>query len=255
MRSIRSPHIRLAGIFGMLALFGAGCGGGHSSANAYAYMTWSLYDVGDTAQATPLACADVGAGDIVLTMVNTATQMTYTDTFPCASTNYSGTSAYVPSGTYAITVSLYGDVQDYGNNTTLLDQLSSTQTLVSGGNTLGSSAFLVNSFVLDWVVTSGGLASSCTAVGGRYVELDVTFSGLGQTKPVAYYLDCTGYKPAATLSIPMATSTTGTYAVTWQAYLVDANKYDVVGSVPTQLAGYTVTNGIQANLGTAYFSF
>lgn len=246
MRSTRSRQIHLAGIFGMLALFGAGCGGSHSKGNAYLYVQWTVADVGSPS--TGLNCQDVGAGDVVVTMVNNADPShPYTDTFPCASQGYTGTTAYVPSGTYSVTVRLYGDAKDYGNATTVLDELTSTQTLMSGANTLPQTDFLVNSFVLGWVVTRGGLSSTCAAVGASYVELDVTFSG--QSQPTAYYLDCFGYNPAATLSIPM-----GNYNIKWQAFLVDASYYDVPGSIGTSLASYNVTNGVQADLGTAYFA-
>jgi hypothetical protein len=230
----------------MLALFGAGCGSNQPSANAYVSLQWDIFDVGDTTMNSPLTCADVGGGAIVLTSVNQATQMTYTDTFACATA--AGSSANLPSGTYSLTVSLYGDPTKYGNSTTLLDQVTYTQTLLSGPNPLPVVDFMVNSFVLGWTVTSGGLATTCTAVGGSYVELDIYFSG--QTQPTAYYLDCLGYNPAATLSIPM-----GTYNVQWQAFLVDANYRDVPGTAGTQLASYTVATGVQANLGTVYFAF
>lgn len=245
MRSIRSRQIHLAGILGMIALVGAGCGSGRSKGNAYLNMQWTVADVGDPS--TGLDCADVGAGDVVVTMVNTATQTTYTDTFRCDSQGYAGTSAYVPNGTYSITVRLYGDAQVYGNSTTLLDELTSTQPMVAGPNTLPQTDFLVNSFVLGWSVTRGGAASTCAAVGARYVELDVYFSG--QTQATAYYLDCSGYNPAATLAIPM-----GTYSIQWQAFLVDANYFDIQTGVSTPLTSYTVTTGVQADLGTAYFA-
>jgi len=246
MHFTRSRQGHLAGIFGMLALFGAGCGSNQSSANAYVTLQWDIFDVGDTAMNSPLTCADVGGGTIVLTSVNQATQMTYTDTFTCASG--AGSSANLPSGTYSLTVSLYGDRTMYGNSTTLLYQVPYTQTLLSGPNPLPVVDFMVNSFVLGWQVTSGGLATTCTAVGGSYVELDVFFSG--QTQATAYYLDCLGYNPAATLSIPM-----GTYNVQWQAFLVDANYQDVPGTAGTQLASYPVATGVQANLGKVYFAF
>jgi len=246
MRSIRSRQIHLAGILGMVALVGAGCGGGHSKGNAYLSLQWTVADVGDPS--TGLNCADVGAGDVVVTMVNNATQTTYTDTFRCDSQGYAGTSAYVPNGVYSVTVRLFGDPQVYLNSTTLLDELSSTQTLVAGANTLPQTDFLVNSFVLGWSVTRGGVASTCAAVGARYVELDVYFSG--QKDATAYYLDCSGYNPAATLAIPM-----GTYSIQWQAFLVDGGYYDIIqGGVSTPLTSYTVTTGVQANLGTAYFA-
>jgi hypothetical protein len=210
-------------------------------------MQWSVYDLGDTAMAYPLTCADVGAGDVVLTMVNQSTQATYTDTFHCASANYDGTSAYVPSGTYAIKVDLYGDPVVYGNSTTLLDELTSTQALVSGSNPLGVIDFMVNSFVLGWSISYGGVSTTCAAAGASWVELDVYFSG--QTKATAYFFPCdvTSYR-AATTAIPM-----GSYSVQWQAYLQDAYYNDL--TTGTQLMSYSVTSAAQADLGYAYFDF
>jgi hypothetical protein len=252
MRSIRSRQVRLIGIFGTLALIGAGCGGGgHSSGNAYVSAQWSVADLGNPTKG--LRCEDVGGGDVVVTMFNNARPQdpnppTYT--FPCAS--YAGTTYSVPSGTYTITVSLYGDVKDYGKDPPLLDELSVTQTLLSGTNPLSATDFLVNSFVLGWMVNSG--ATTCTAVGGSYVELDVTFPN--QSQPSAYYLDCLGYNPAATLSIPIAANyglASGYYSVSLNAYLVDANYTRLVAG--TLSPSYVVTDGVQADLGTAYFSY
>ncbi|HEX7505638.1 MAG TPA: hypothetical protein VF550_02625 [Polyangia bacterium] len=237
----------------MLALFGAGCGGGHSSGNAYVTAQWSVADLGNPSKG--LRCEDVGGGDVVVTMFNNAYSQDpnpSTATFPCAS--YAGSTYAVPRGTYTIVVSFYGDVKDYGKNPPLLDELSVTQTLVNGPNPLGATDFLVNSFVLGWSVTSGGFSSSCTAVGGSYVELDVTFPS--QSQPSAYYLDCLGYNPAATLSIPVAANyglTSGYYDVSLNAYLVDANYTRL--ATGALLASYRVTDGVQADLGTAYFTY
>ena len=251
MRSTRSWQVHLAGVLGALALVGAGCGSGHPKPNrngdAYVYLTWTVADVGSPT--VGLYCEDVGAGEVEVALSNS--QGTYTDTFPCNSQGYSGTGAYLPSGTYSVRVSLYGDVNVYGNNTTVLDQFPDfTYTVVSGANDIGAFDFALNSFVLGWNVSVGGLPTTCLAVGGRYVELDVYFVGLGQTQATAYYLDCTGYNPAATLAIPA-----GTYGIRWQAFLLDASYYDVPGTFPTPLADYTVNTGLQADLGTAYFAF
>ena len=250
MRSIRSRQVHLAGIFGMLALFGVGCGGGGGHSNAFVYAQWTVADL-DT-PSLGLYCTDVDAGNVVLSMVNVndPKQNPYIDTFPCNSLNYAGTSASVPVGTYSITVSLMGDPQVYGNNTTVLDQLGTTQTLGSGTNTLPQSDFQVNSFVLGWSVTSSGLPTTCAGVGARFVALDVTFAG--QSQPTPYYLDCYNNGPPlkATPSLPF-----GTYSVQWQASLVDANDYYVPGIPTTPLTNYTVTTGVQANLGTAYFAY
>jgi hypothetical protein len=239
MHFTRSRQGHLAGIFGIVALFGAGCGGGNKG-GTYVDLQWSVADLGDPNKA--LYCTDVGAGDVVLDLQGPVSD---SYTFHCSSPNYEGVTATLPIGTYSITVTLYGDPAIYGDATTVLDSMQSSLTLVSGPNIVPAD-FLVNSFVLGWVVTEGGLTSSCQAVGGSYIALDVYYSG--QTQATTYYLNCSGYNPAATLSIPM-----GPYNVQWQAFVVDANHYDL--SPGTTMASYTVQTGVQADLGTVYFAF
>ena len=238
MRFIGSPKNYLAGLVALLAVTGAGCGGGgHSSRgggyNAYISLQWGLYDLDDTTYSQPLGCATVGATSVVVT-----TDDTWQDTFSCASGG--GTTLELPTGTHTVRVTLYG------SGSTVLDDISSSQTLVAGTNPMPAVYFLVNSYVLGWTITSGGLATSCAAVGATYVALDVYYSG--QTQPTTYYLNCDLGQAAATPSIPM-----GTYAIQWQATLVDRSYHDI--SQPTALSGYTVTNGVQADLGNVLFPF
>jgi hypothetical protein len=238
MRFIGSPKKYLAGLVGLLALAGAGCGGGgHSSRgsgySAYISLQWGLYDLDDTAYAQPLGCAAVGATSVVVT-----TDDTWQDTFSCS--NSSGTTLELPTGNHTVRVTLYG------KDSTVLDDISSTQMLVAGTNPMPFVYFLVNSYVLGWTITSGGLATSCAAVGAAYVALDVYYAG--QSQPTTYYLDCNLGQAAATPSIPV-----GTYAIQWQATLVDRGYHDV--SQPTARSNYTVTDGVQANLGSVYFPF
>jgi hypothetical protein len=226
-----------------IALALVGCGGnGHSSpggGSASASMQWYLYDIGDTAMAQPLACADVGATSVVITFQNASTGATYDGgTFTC--TAYGATTAMVPPGTYNVTLDLYG------TSNVLLDTISGTQAMYAGNNPMGSMDFLVNSFVLGWGITVGGAPTTCAAVGAYWVELDVKFSG--QTQPVAYYFPCNdvSYREA-TLGIQI-----GPYTVSWQAYLLDASKNDLTY---TSVQTYNVSASQQADLGTVYFPF
>lgn len=246
-----APKHRFSKLVGVLALTLAlvGCGGsgrrGGSGGNAYVTLAWDVADLGSPN--VRLYCEDVGAGDVVLTMTNQNTGATYTDTFPCASANYAGTSDYVPSGPYNITISLYGDARIYGNANTLLDNQADSLTLLAGGNDLGVLAFLVNSFVLRWSISVGGAPSSCAAVGAYYVELDVTYPGA--TQATAFTFPCNDISNReATLGIPM-----GDYRVAWQAFLLDANQRDL--SLGTAVQYYDVSSSYQADLGTAYFAF
>jgi hypothetical protein len=234
----------------MLALFGAGCGGGggHSSSGTYVYLQWSLYDLDDTAYTKPLLCEDTGAGVIVLSDASN----TYTDTFNCKTANYEASGHTIPSGTYSLTATLYGDPAVYGNSTTVLDTIElPTQTLVTGPNTVVAD-FLLNSYILNWQITANGAITTCANVGASYVELDIYYAG--QTTATAYYFNCasnrnssTGLYQDITTAIAM-----GSYPIQWQAFLQDAAYKDLAS---TQLATYSVLSGIQANLQTAYFDF
>jgi hypothetical protein len=233
----------LLGVFGML-----GCGGGHRGSpggDAYATLAWDIADVGPGGPL--LYCEDVGAGEVVLTMTNQSTGVTYTDSFPCASPSYAGTSAYLPSGPYDIVVSLYGDPQIYNNDNTLLESQHTSLSLLPGGNDLGAWQLLVNSFVLSWSISVGGAPSTCAAVGAAWVELDVTYPGATQATAFTFPCDDISYRQA-TLAIPM-----GDYAVAWQAYLLDRAGADLTAGTAPQ--SYSVSSAYQADLGTAYFAF
>jgi hypothetical protein len=230
----------------MLALFGAGCGGGHSG-GTYANIQWTLADLG--APSTGLTCADVGGGDIVVSLQSAAAS--YSDTIPCNSPNYSA-SYTIPSGTYSITATLYGDPQVYGNATTVLDTIPQfSQTIVSGPNTVPLD-FLVNSYILNWSISSGGYATTCASVGASHVELDIYYAG--QSTPEAYLFNCnSNFNPITSVYRDITTAIDmGSYSISWQAYLQDAANRDLAS---TLLNPYSVVSGVQAELGTAYFDF
>src|ERR1019366_5932241 len=243
MRFIGSPKNYLSGLVGLLALAGAGCGGGgggHSvrggnSSNAYVPLqSWSVYDLNGAA----VTCADIAARDVVVSYYNadTGTQEPFTDTFPC--NNLTGTTDYLPAGNYTITVTIYGDPAVYGNNTTVLDQVQSSQLLLGGPNTLPSFNFQINAFDLAWAISVGGVATRCESVGATSVELDVYYAS--QSQPVAYSFPCNTYE-SATKGIAM-----GTYAIQWQAFLLDASNHELAPG--TALTNFTVSSSAPANL-------
>jgi hypothetical protein len=233
MHFIRSRYGYLTGILGLLTLLGCGSSSKHA---ADAYLKWNIYDLGDTTMAHPLSCADVGAASVVVTLGGISTP------FSCA--DYQGYTASVPSGTYSITVELYADAKA----TILLDQITYTQTLVSGTNNIGPENFLVNSFVLGWSISYNGVSTNCASVGADWVALDIYYPG--EAQPTSYYLACddSAEYRAATAAIDM-----GSYAVKWQAFLLDANYNEL--TTGTQLMSYNVSSSAQADLGTVYFAF
>jgi|GEM_PF-3080369 len=249
----RQAYIKgsLAAALASLSL--AGCGGGVGGGGAAtADLQWSIFDVDDASRLQSLTCEGVGANAVVLTMTSLASGTTYTDNFLCRS--YGGVSATVPAGNYDLTATLYGDATHYGNSTTVLDTTPApNQPLYAGNNPFATIEFLVNSFVLDWTIASGGVATSCEYVGAAKVELDVWFPG--QTAPTQYLLPCsnasyvtsTGTYSFATLAIPY-----GSYSVQWQAFLLDASKNKL--GPGTLVQTYNVSPDVQAFLGTVPFA-
>jgi hypothetical protein len=231
----------------MLALFGAGCGGGHKS-GAYVYLQWNLYDLGDTTGAQPLLCEDAGAGLIELSDA----QGIVIDTFNCNTANYEASGHTIPSGTYSLTATLYGDPAVYGNNRTVLATVPlPTLTLVTGPNTMVVD-FWLNAYILNWQITSGGLVTTCANAGASYVELDIYYAG--QSDATVYYFNCasnrnpsTGIYRAITRAIDL-----GSYPIQWQATLQDINYKDLLS---TSVYSYNVVSGVQAELGTATFAY
>ena len=252
MRSTRSRLVHLAGIFGTLALVGAGCGGGgHTNpgtGGAYVYLQWNLYDLGDTAKAQPLACEDAGAGVIELRDDSKG----YLDTFNCKTLNYEASGHTIPSGTYSLTVTLYGDPAVYGNSATVLDTFQlPPQMVVNGPNTVIADLWL-NAYILNWQITSGGAVVTCADVGARYVELDIYYAG--QTTATAYYFDCASNRsPSTGVYRDITTAIAlGSYSIRWQAFLQNAAHQDLAS---TQMGAYNVLSEVQADLQTAYFDF
>lgn len=235
----RRPRQHHVLVFVALALAGASCGGGGRS--TYVSVPWSIYDVADVNMTTPLDCSHVGAGDVVVTATNSATNQAYTSTFSCAS--YTSRTS-VPAGTYTVTVTLYAAPSVYGNNTTVIDQYAWTQTVGSGPNAIGTVALFVNSYVLRWTT-----ASSCAALGAAWVALDIYYSG--QNEPTSYFLKCASGSEA-TQALPL-----GTFPMQWQAFLVDAAYKNLTPGTP--LVPYTVRNEdpgrVQADLGTVHFPY
>ena len=240
---MRSRRIWLSTLWliGLTAVSLTGCGSGkrHSSGSAYATLQWDIFDLGDTTGAYPLACEDIGAGAVVLTMTDAITGENYTDTFDCR--DYQGATAYVPPGTYTATLELHSSTPVAAGASTLLDQVVVDGiAMYAGANDLSVADFFVNSFVLNW--------ESCA--GGAKVELDIYFPG--QTQPTAYELWCQDayYSPAtgyryATMAIPY-----GSYAISWQAFLQTASGLTLYSS---PLTNYNVQTYVQAELYTSAF--
>jgi hypothetical protein len=267
MRSIRSPRIHLAGIFGVLALFGAGCGGGGSHSipaggDGYASFAWDIYDIQDTTYRTRLTCASVGAASVVVTLTNLQTGTVYNQSpVSCSGSNMEMSTAYVPAGSYTVGFALYGDPAIYGNALTILDSFdmvdssgaTSTFSILSGLNDFRSSvaAFVTQSFVLGWGISYQGAPTTCGAMYAAAVDLDVAVEG--SSTWVTSRFNCTT-GAGTSYAIPFYNPTTGQPATTvqWRLYLVDQTGQDIAS-----VAGGTV--GIPAytdiDLGKQYFSF
>jgi hypothetical protein len=221
----RSRQLHTAGFVCALAL--AGCGSGHSSGGpGSGLFIWASYDMEDTQYSMPLTCAEVGGGNVVLTLTNQATGVAYPQApAGCAAGQIITTD--VPAGAYTLRFELYGDPIIYGNTTPLLDFFDTVETFhIAGGMTDFSrqtyAPFQIRSFVLGWDIYYRSVVSTCASVGASYVDLD--FTATGSSTVVTSRFSCasgdrgSGGAGVGSFAIPYdATS------ATWQLYLLNAS--------------------------------
>jgi len=253
MRSIRSRQVHLAGIFGMLALFGAGCGGGggHNPVGpgpetGYASVAWSIFNIENN---STLACADIGASSVVVTLMNLTTGVSYSQaTVSCVT--YQMSTAAVPTGDYTVGFDLYGDPSIYGNSTTLLDTFDLADSngttvvfhLLSGLNDLRTytAPFVAQYLDVSWNIYFQGALSSCAAEGASFVDLE--FAIPGSPTWITSSLAC---NPGAgrSYAIPYDSTFARPTSVQWRMYLVDAAGNDIT-SIPGATVGVPTTTNV-----------
>jgi len=247
----------------MLALFGAGCGGGSShSGDGYASFAWDIYDIQDTTYGARLTCASVGAGSVVVTLTNLQTGTIYgQNAVSCSGSNMEMSTAYVPTGSYTVGFDLYGDPAIYGNASTILDSFDMVDSsgataefrILSGLNDFRGSvaAFVKRSFVLDWGIYYQGAPTTCSAMYAAGVDLD--FAVEGSPTWVTSPFNCTT-GTGTSYAIPLYNPTTGQLANTlqWRLYLLDQSGKDIasVDGGTVAIPAYT-----DIDLGTQYFTF
>jgi hypothetical protein len=254
MLSTGSRQLRFAGILFALALIGCGSGPSSGGGNGYASFAWDIFDIEDTSYSVPLACSEVGAATVVVTLMDPVTEAPlYTsDHVNCADMQMS--TANVPTGDYKVGVDLYGDPGLYWNATTFLDSFDLAEAsgvkrvfhIGPGLNDFRQSyaAFIVRSFVVGWSFSSGSALNVCGAVGAPYV--DIVFPVAGSTKGVSRSLSCTAGQ-GFSYAIPYDSVS----PLQWNLYLVSSAGTDLQtlgGSAPLS----TTAN---VNLGTQLFSF
>jgi hypothetical protein len=261
MHFTRSRQGHLAGIFGMLALFGAGCGSNNKSGSgdAYASFAWSIYDIQDSTRLR--SCAEVGAASVVVTLMNQRTGDVYTQNpVSCSGSNMEMSTAYVPADNYTVGFDLYGDPAIYGNATTLLDSFDLADgygttvvlPLYAGLNDFRGSVapFVTQSFIVGWGIYYQGVPTTCSSVYAAGVDLD--FAILGSSTWVTSPFDCvTGAGTSYAIPYDPTTQQRPTSAQ-WKLYLVDSTGQDIAS-----LAGASVfvPTNTDINLGSQYFSF
>jgi hypothetical protein len=239
------------------ALALTGCGSGPSPSggggSGYASFAWYIFDIEDTAYATALTCAEVGAATVVVTLTNQATGAVYTQN-PANCVDGQASTASVPVGGYYVGIDLYGDPTIYGNSTTLLDSFdladSSGTALVypigAGLNDFraGYAASIVQSFTVGWSFASGSALSVCGVVGTPYVDL--VFPVAGSTTGVTSPFNCTAGQ-GTSYAIPYTSAS----PLQWQLFLVSSAGTDLQelnGSAP-------LPPNSNVNLGTQLFSY
>jgi hypothetical protein len=247
-----SRQVQLGRFFAatLSALTLVGCGSGHvgpgAGGSASASFSWSIYDVGDTTYRTPLSCASVGAGQVVLTLISQDTGHTYSTAAAAPCSVGQATTYGVPAGYYTVGFDLYGDPEVYKNSTTLIDSFDSTDTfyLYAGSNTdyrNPSEAFFTRSLIVGWNIYSQGAPALCAA--GETVDLE--FFTPGATDWVTSTFDCAAY---AGTSFPYPVDAASTQ---WRMYLVSAAGADL-GTIAGGSVGLSLHSDI--NLGTQSFS-
>jgi hypothetical protein len=253
---MRFPNLWQLFLVGILVpLAFAGCGSSKPLGGT-AIFSWYLFDIEDTTYATELACADVGAATVTVTLTNVADpSLVYTYTAPCGDGVLE--TPVVPAGSYYAGFDLFGDPQIYGNATTRLDGFDATDAsgnyavfpIRGGGNdfTASYAPFIAQSFTVSWGIYAQSLPTSCAAVGAAYVYLDfLTLDPVagGTTGWVTSPFNCaTG--AGVSYAIPYGPTT-----VQWSLALVDAAGVDI-----QVLPGGTVVLSTTSNVNLAPQSF
>ncbi len=193
----------LFGITTSLAL--AGCVGGSHGNFA---VGWDLAWVDN--ESNLLGCDEAGAAWVDLDMVDMHDQE-YHDRFACS--DMGGFSQTLHEGDYSVVLR----VRDANEN--LLSATAPTWFSIFDGTTYLTDnsgnwpLMALQSFVLDWTISVGGVPASCAQAGAAWVEL---LTVLPTNQPVSYLFPCETYS-GETQAIP-----TGSYTVDLQ--LLDANQ-------------------------------
>lgn len=248
----RQSHIgwSLTAAFALLALVGCGSGGHHSgshltppsSSDAYAALSWRIYDFGDQ---TPLTCDEVAGAAFSISLIDSAGN--YYDAAATAGcspsdTYFQATTFSVPAGIYSVEFYLYGNPSVYGASDTVIGsyRLDGVR-LYSGPNDFAGSpqAVYVESFVVGWALSSGGYAAGCNP--GETVELQ--FRRPGGSVWITSDFDCA---QLAGTSFPIPVDYR---AAEWNLYLLSS-----AGQTLSTAGGTaSVPDGADVHLGTQAF--
>ena len=239
----RQSHAGWSFAAALSALALLGCGGGYSSSATFA---WSIYDITDTGYRTPLSCASVGGGQVVLTLTNQNTGQVYSESAVAPCSAMQATTQSVPSGPYRLGLDLYGDPLVYRNSSTLLDSYDSTDSfyLYAGEDTdyrSPSEVFFTRSLAVRWNIYSRGSQSACAA--GETVDLE--FFTPGATDWVTSTFDCSTY---AGTSYPYPVDAD---SAQWRMALVDGTGTTDVGAIAG--ANISLPKNTGVSLGTQSF--
>jgi hypothetical protein len=183
----------LVGLAGILGLGASGCIIGDDSSASQFFVDWSLAYV----RGGDVTCELADTPTVDLTMINTATNQKFVDTFPCAATG--GRSRSLPPGTYDVTIEL----KNRGGEA--ISKQEAKFDLVRHSPTgLPPITFEIQSFRLAWSLARGQTSLACHDVGARFVNV---VTRLNSEDPITYSFPCeagSGSSPAILL---------GTYSV------------------------------------------
>jgi hypothetical protein len=248
----RQSHVgwSLAAALSLATLVGCGGGGGHggshimppASSDAYAALSWQIYDVGGQG---PLTCDEVAGYSFSVSLIDSAGN--YYDGAATAScspndTSFQATTFYVPAGYYSVEFYLYGNSSVYASSNVVIGsyRLDNVHLIPGANNFVGSpQAVYVESFVVGWTLALSGSGRPSACNPGEIVEFE--FSQPGTNAWIVSDFDCAQY---AGTSFPIPVDYR---SAQWNLYLLDS-----AGQQLDAIAGGTVSvpDGVDIKLPT-----
>jgi hypothetical protein len=220
---LKNRTVWLFGVAGIMALSSAGCIIGDTDDSAFV-VDWDLMYVPPASNPNEVvspSCADAHTPNVDLDVTNRKSGATHHETFKC--TDGGGRSQELPVGTYDVTVSLKND-----SGRSVSATAGQFDILRRGLTDLGSLAFGIQSFRMNWTLARGNAGVTCESVNAKTVTLTAM---LGSEPMMAIDFPCNSYA-GQTPAIP-----TGTYSVRVQLFNASGGLLSEVGAMTVPVNG------------------